>query len=120
MTPNQLRATLAHEWRIRQEGRSRRLTSRIDSLGSCALYLRTGGGHELVQATGVRTEMPFIVSWKLVTITAERAKELKDLLESERVGELGLRYRSRRSADWLKMKNPACEAVKREAEEDWS
>jgi bifunctional non-homologous end joining protein LigD len=28
-------------------------------------------------------------------------------------------YRSRRSPDWLKMKNPACAAVKREAEEDW-
>ena len=31
----------------------------------------------------------------------------------------GSPYRSGRSADWLKMKNPACEAVKREAEEDW-
>ena len=29
---------------------------------------------------------------------------------------LGSRYRSGRSADWLKMKNPA---VKREVEEDW-
>jgi ATP-dependent DNA ligase len=28
-------------------------------------------------------------------------------------------YRSGRSSDWLKMKNPASEAVKREAEEDW-
>ena len=28
-------------------------------------------------------------------------------------------YRSGRSPDWLKMKNPACEAVKREMEEDW-
>ena len=28
-------------------------------------------------------------------------------------------YRSGRSSDWLKMKNPACEAVKREAEEEW-
>jgi hypothetical protein len=28
-------------------------------------------------------------------------------------------YRSDRSPDWLKMKNPACAAVKREAEEDW-
>src|SRR5262245_11583342 len=28
-------------------------------------------------------------------------------------------YRSGRSSDWLKMKNPACEAVRREAEEDW-
>jgi bifunctional non-homologous end joining protein LigD len=29
-------------------------------------------------------------------------------------------YRSGRSPDWLKMKNPACEAVTREEEEDWS
>jgi ATP-dependent DNA ligase len=28
-------------------------------------------------------------------------------------------YRSGRSPDWLKMKNPACSAVKREAEEEW-
>ena len=29
-------------------------------------------------------------------------------------------YRSRRSSDWVKMKNPACEAVTREEEEDWA
>jgi ATP-dependent DNA ligase len=29
------------------------------------------------------------------------------------------RYRSGRSSEWLKMKNPACAAVKREADEDW-
>jgi ATP dependent DNA ligase domain len=29
------------------------------------------------------------------------------------------RYRSGRSPDWLKFKNPAAPAVKREAEEDW-
>jgi ATP-dependent DNA ligase len=28
-------------------------------------------------------------------------------------------YRSGRSPDWLKMKNPACEAVTREEEEAW-
>jgi ATP-dependent DNA ligase len=28
-------------------------------------------------------------------------------------------YRCGRTRDWLKMKNPACSAVKREAEEDW-
>ena len=28
-------------------------------------------------------------------------------------------YRSGRSPDWLKFKNPAAPAVKREAEEDW-
>jgi ATP-dependent DNA ligase len=32
---------------------------------------------------------------------------------------LGSRYRSGRSKDWLKFKNPAAPAVKREAEEDW-
>jgi len=32
---------------------------------------------------------------------------------------LGSRYRSGRSPDWLKFKNPGAPAVKREAEEDW-
>jgi bifunctional non-homologous end joining protein LigD len=32
---------------------------------------------------------------------------------------LGSRYRSGRSTDWLKFKNPAAPAVKREDEEDW-
>jgi bifunctional non-homologous end joining protein LigD len=32
---------------------------------------------------------------------------------------LGSRYRSGRSPDWLKFKNPDAPAAKREAEEDW-
>ena len=32
---------------------------------------------------------------------------------------LGSTYRSGRSPDWLKFKNPQAPAVKREAEEDW-
>jgi hypothetical protein len=32
---------------------------------------------------------------------------------------LGSRYRSGRSPEWLKFKNPEAPAVKREAEEDW-
>ena len=32
---------------------------------------------------------------------------------------LGSRYRSGRSRDWIRSKNPAAPAVKREAEEDW-
>jgi ATP-dependent DNA ligase len=32
---------------------------------------------------------------------------------------LGSRYRSGRSPDWVKMKNPEAPAVRREAEEDW-
>jgi ATP-dependent DNA ligase len=31
----------------------------------------------------------------------------------------GSRYRSGRSPDWLKFKNPEAPAVKREAEEEW-
>jgi len=33
---------------------------------------------------------------------------------------LGSRYRSGRSPDWLKFKNPEALAVKREADEDWA
>ena len=33
---------------------------------------------------------------------------------------LGSRYRSGRSPDWLKFKNPEAPAVRREAEEDWN
>jgi bifunctional non-homologous end joining protein LigD len=33
---------------------------------------------------------------------------------------LGSRYRSGRTSDWLKFKNPEAPAVRREAEEDWS
>ena len=33
---------------------------------------------------------------------------------------LGSRYRSGRSPDWVKFKNPQAPAVRREAEEDWS
>jgi hypothetical protein len=32
---------------------------------------------------------------------------------------LGSRYRSGRTPDWLKFKNPQAPAVRREAEEDW-
>ena len=32
---------------------------------------------------------------------------------------LGSQYRSGRTKDWLKFKNPAAPAVKREAEEEW-
>jgi ATP-dependent DNA ligase len=31
----------------------------------------------------------------------------------------GSPYRSGRSPDWLKVKNPTCEAVRREVEEEW-
>ena len=37
----------------------------------------------------------------------------------ERIGKVMIRYRSGRTSDWLKFKNPAAPAVRREAEEDW-
>jgi bifunctional non-homologous end joining protein LigD len=40
--------------------------------------------------------------------------------QGHRVEAEGLDDRSGRSPDWLKSKNPACDAVRREAEEDWS
>jgi bifunctional non-homologous end joining protein LigD len=45
---------------------------------------------------------------------------LRPRLRGHRVEGLGSRYRSGRSRDWLKFKNPAAPAVRREAEEDWS
>jgi ATP-dependent DNA ligase len=53
-------------------------------------------------------------------ISGLRSPALASAMEgivSKRKGSL---YRSDRSPDWLKSKNPACEAVRREAEEDWS
>jgi bifunctional non-homologous end joining protein LigD len=44
---------------------------------------------------------------------------LNDWLEGIVSKRKGSRYRSGRSEDRLKSKNPACAAVKREAEEDW-
>jgi hypothetical protein len=35
------------------------------------------------------------------------------------IGRWGFASRSGRSSEWLKMKNPLCEAVRREAEGDW-
>ena len=36
-----------------------------------------------------------------------------------KAGSLGSPYRFGQSADWIKVKNPAAPAVKREAEEEW-
>jgi hypothetical protein len=42
--------------------------------------------------------------------------EVRKAIVSKR---LGSHYRSGRSPDWLKFKNPEAPAVKRETEEDW-
>jgi hypothetical protein len=43
----------------------------------------------------------------------------RDILPFRSTSPDGSRYRSGRSPDWLKFKNPDAPAVKREAEEDW-
>ena len=50
-----------------------------------------------------------------VTMFSARHGRLENLISKRKDSP----YRSGRSPDWLKMKNPACEAVRREAEEDW-
>jgi hypothetical protein len=44
---------------------------------------------------------------------------LRAVLGSFRCAGLPSRHRSGHSRDWIKTKNPAAPAVKREAEEDW-
>jgi ATP-dependent DNA ligase len=50
------------------------------------------------------------------TVFAHACKLGLEGIVSKRTGSA---YRSGRSPDWLKMKNPVCAAVTREAEEDW-
>jgi len=66
------------------------------SLGCCS-YERRGGGSPTRPITNCTVGLEGIVSKRL-----------------------GSRYRSGRSSDWLKFKNPAAPAVRREAEEDWT
>jgi len=53
--------------------------------------------------------------------TAQTSAKLPSKLGCEGIvsKRLGSPYRSGRVDDWLKIKNPAAPAVKREAEEDW-
>ena len=64
--------------------------------------------------TGLRLNEHFIHSGEVVYRHA-----CKMGLEGIVSNRLGSRYTSGRTRDWLKFKNPAAPAVKREAEEDW-
>ena len=56
----------------------------------------------------------------LAVLNHKRSKGRSKMgLEGHRVEAAGLRYRSGRTSDWLKFKNPEAPAVKREAEEEW-
>ena len=60
---------------------------------------------------------------RAVSVPRTQRGRYRALVSPARWGWRGLsrsaRYRSGRSPDWLKFKNPAAPAVKREAEEDW-
>ena len=91
---------------------------------------RTGEGRKRAQERGVRFGRPRKLT------PPQRQEALARLEHSEgdvvfrhacKMGlegivskRLGSRYRSGRSPDWLKFKNPNAPAVKREAEEDWA
>jgi hypothetical protein len=56
------------------------------------------------------------VTW--ATVIEPRARHRRDT--AAHGGVIPVTLPPGRSPDWLKMKNPAAPAVKREAEEDWS
>ena len=58
-------------------------------------------------------------TWSILTALSVFQHACKMGLEGIVSKRLGSRYRSGRSPDWLKFKNPTAPAVKREAEEDW-
>ena len=76
-------------------------------LGSVAAT-RQGPPRHPVQRTQSRGDGP--------TVFAHARKMGLEGIVSKRKDSM---YRSGRSPDWLKMKNPAAPAVKRESEEDW-
>jgi bifunctional non-homologous end joining protein LigD len=71
------------------------------------------------------TGLPLIFWTESASLTLSRKGEVvfrhacKMGLEGIVSKRLGSPYRSGRSTDWLKMKNLAAPAVKREAEEEW-
>jgi ATP-dependent DNA ligase len=56
------------------------------------------------------------LSYCLISIPVALGDQFEGIVSKRR----GSRYRSGRSVDWVKMKNPDSPAVKREAEEDWA
>jgi bifunctional non-homologous end joining protein LigD len=64
----------------------------------------------------------FLYAFDLIELNGEDLR--RDPLEVRKTTLVSKRkdspYRSGRSPDWLKSKNPAAPAVKREIEEDWS
>ena len=57
--------------------------------------------------------------WSTTAVKRSSSHACKMGLEGIVSKRLGSRYRSGRSPDWLKFKNPEAPAVKREAEEEW-
>jgi len=71
--------------------------------------------------------LPLALPLSAPTLVALDVRDTGDGLRHERPRvssrvskRLGSRYRSRRSPDWLKFKNPNAPAEEREAEEDWA
>jgi hypothetical protein len=71
----------------------------------------------VLQALRARRAIPVLQARRAIEFTVRfvRRGNNHDTVSNR----LGSRYRSGRSPDCLKMKNPNAPAVKREAEEDW-
>jgi ATP-dependent DNA ligase len=71
--------------------------------------------HESSQSTACDLEREFMPGHASLVFRYACKMGLEGIVSKR----LGLCYRSRRSLDWLKFKNPAASAVRREAEEEW-
>jgi hypothetical protein len=69
--------------------------------------------HDCGPITGRGVGYKLFVAGLIPSVSRRDMAGVYRLLKEER------EYRSGRSRDWLKMKNPNAPAVKREAEEDW-
>ena len=56
---------------------------------------------------------------RMPNATSDRVRQRTNVVEGIVSKRRNSSYRSGRSLDWIKSKNPAAPAVKREAEEDW-
>ena len=100
--------------------------SSSSSIGGNAAPCVLGGRKPIVR----RAELGQSGTWYRVHVgvfaTSEQATMLCNSLKDaggqcivQKTKRLGSRYRSGRTSDWLKFKNPEAPAVRREAEEDW-
>jgi ATP-dependent DNA ligase len=89
------------------------LTKRFEGFAECCLELARSAKTTARRARFIQMAHEYQLATLL--IREEPSSDLRGIV-SKRLGSI---YRSGRSLDWLKFKNPDAPAVKREAEEEW-